>query len=33
MVSSRLDALGGEEDRPEQAVLDLLVESGLMAEA
>lgn len=33
MVSSRLDAPGGDSDRPEQAVLDLLLESGLMSEA
>jgi hypothetical protein len=34
MVSSRLDAFGAGavEDRPEQEVLDLLVESGLMGE-
>ncbi|KAI5449050.1 RNA polymerase II transcription factor B 52 kDa subunit [Naganishia albida] len=33
MVSSRLDAPGSDSDRPEQAVLDLLLESGLMSEA
>ncbi|KAJ9100937.1 hypothetical protein QFC19_005333 [Naganishia cerealis] len=33
MVSSRLDALGAVEDRPQQEVLDTLIESGLMAEA